>query len=127
MENMLEYQLSCDVNGNQLSGSKNYLLHLPPNRPSCNFWSVMVYNKADNVILCTDQSWPSIHSNLSTLVVNKDGSVDTYFGPKEPLVEERNWIKTLPRKKWYAIIRFYDPIRHLSDNFWKPDDIVPIY
>ena len=127
MENVLEYQLAYDVSGNELIGSKNYLLHLSANKPSCNFWSIVVYNKTDDLIIQTDQSWPSIHSNLSTLVLNKDGSVDTYFGPKEPLVKERNWIRTLPRKKWYAIVRLYDPIRHLSGEFWKPDDIVPIY
>ena len=38
-------------------------------------------------------------------VVNEDGSVDLYFGPKAPTCEGRNWIETIPGKGWTGIFR----------------------
>jgi len=126
MGETLEYQISYDADGNNLSGSKNYRLHLHANVQLCKFWSVIVYDKADNLMIRTDQPWPSIHSNLSRLVVNEDGSTDIIFGPISTLNKESNWIRTLPEKKWYAMIRCYDPLQPPNDNFWKPGDIVEI-
>jgi len=124
MGEIMEFQISHDVNGNHLSGSKNYRLHLQTNIPLCKFWSVIVYDKEENLMIRTDQPWPSIHSNLSRLVVNEDGSTEIIFGPKAPLSKENNWIRTLPGKKWYAIIRIYDPFEPFTDISWKPDDII---
>jgi hypothetical protein len=124
MGEVLEYQISYDANGNHLSGSRNYRLHLPTNTPRCKFWSVIVYDQSDNLMIRTDQPWPSIHSNLKRLDVNEDGSTDVFFGPKAPLNKINNWIRTLPGKKWYAIIRLYEPLEKFRDTSWKPDDIV---
>ena len=126
MGEVIEYHISDDVNGNHLSGTKNYWLHLQPNIQLCKFWSVIVYDKADNLMIRTDQPWPSIHSNLSRLVVNEDGSTEIFFGPIPPLNKGNNWIRTLPGGKWYAIIRFYDPLEKFPDNFWKQGDMVEL-
>jgi hypothetical protein len=35
---------------------------------------------------------------------NKDGSIDVFFGPTEP-DQKSNWIKTVPGKGWFPIVR----------------------
>jgi hypothetical protein len=44
------------------------------------------------------------------LVVNQDGSVDVYFGPKAPVGMEKNWIQTIPGKGWNMLFRLYGPL-----------------
>jgi hypothetical protein len=39
----------------------------------------------------TDQQFPSVSSQTKGLLVNDDGSVDVYCGPKAPLAKEMNW------------------------------------
>ena len=37
------------------------------------------------------------------VLVNADGSVDVYFGPKAPTGKENNWVRTIPGKGWNPI------------------------
>jgi hypothetical protein len=39
------------------------------------------------------------------LLVNPDGSVDVYFGPKPPTGKEANWVQTIPGKGWNTLLR----------------------
>ena len=61
-----------DSNGNPLDGGKNYRLHLPPNIPVANFWSVILYDNQTRSMLQTDQDWPSVSSQTKGLLVNPD-------------------------------------------------------
>ena len=56
MEETLQYVLKVDKNGNPLDGGKNYKIHLPPNIPLNQFWSMIVYDKETDLIIQTDQS-----------------------------------------------------------------------
>jgi hypothetical protein len=123
MEEVVEFIISFDAEGNILDGKKNYRLHLPPNIPASNYWSIIMYNNLDNLIIRNDQPWPSIHSNHSQLHINGDGSVDAYFGPNVPSVHEKNWIRTMPGENWYLIMRLYDPTKEWFDKLWKPENI----
>ena len=123
MEVELQYKLICDGAGKPLIGGKNYKFHLPSNIPSMSFWSVIVYDNQTNLIIKTDQPWPSVFSSSKKLLVNPDGSVDAYFGPEAPVKNENNWVKTNPGKGWYMILRLYSPPEHWSDENWKPNDI----
>ena len=87
-----------DAGGNPLDGGKNYRLHLPPNIPVKEFWSVIVYSDQTRSMLQTDQQFPSVSSQTKGLMVNSDGSVDIYFGPKAPAGKEKNWVQTLQGK-----------------------------
>ena len=59
-----------DSKGNPLDGGKNYKLHLPPNIPVANFWSVILYDNQTRSMLQTDQQWPAVSSQTKGLLVN---------------------------------------------------------
>ena len=45
----------------------------------------------------TDQQYPSRQQpDQGTVLVNADGSVDVFFGPKAPAGKETNWVQTDP-------------------------------
>lgn len=111
-----------DSKGAPLDGGKSYRLHLPPDIPIKNFWSVIVYDNQSRAMLQTDQQFPSISSQRKDLRVNDDGSIDVYFGP-EPPVQNANWIQTVPGKGWNTILRLYSPLEPWFDKSWRPDEI----
>ena len=113
-----------DADGNFLNGAKNYRLHIPPNIPANNFWSVVVYDALSRSELQNGQPFPSVSSYTKPLV-NADGSIDIVFGPDEPK-EKGNWIKTVPGKGWFPIFRFYGPESPYFDKTWKLEDIVAV-
>jgi hypothetical protein len=112
-----------DSNGNPLDGGKNYRLHLPPNIPVKDFWSVILYDSQTRSMLQTDQDWPSVSSQTKGLLVNADGSVDVYFGPKAPPGKEKNWIQTIPGKSWNTLLRLYGPLEPFFNKTWRPGEI----
>ena len=94
-----QYAWTCrDAQGQPLDGGKNYKLHLPPNIPVKDFWSVILYSDQTRSMIQTDQRFPSVSSQTKGLQVNADGSIDVYFGPKAPAGKESNWIQTVPGK-----------------------------
>jgi len=112
-----------DAGGAFLDGAKAYRLHLPPNPPVKEFWSIVVYDTQSRSGLQNGQKFPSA-SQYTGPVVNGDGSVDVYFGPHAPQGKEKNWIATVPGKGWFTYLRFYSPTEAFFDKTWKPDDIV---
>ena len=115
-----------DANGNPFEGAKIYKLHLPPNIPAKDFWSVIVYDDQTRSMIQTDQRFPSVSSQNKDLKVNSDGSVDVYFGPKAPAGEEHNWIQTIPGKGWFMILRLYGPLKPWFNKTWRPGKIEPM-
>jgi len=112
-----------DSRGNPLDGGKKYRLHLPPNIPVKDFWSVILYDNQTRSMLQTGQKWPAISSQSRGLLVNGDGSVDIYFGPKAPAGMENNWIQTIPGKGWTTLLRLYGPLEPWFDKTWRPGEI----
>ena len=70
------------------------------------------------------QPLPSINS-MDRPRANADGSIDIYFGP-ERYQDAENWLRTVPGKSWFTILRLYGPDKPYFDNTWKPDDIVKV-
>jgi len=119
-----QYAWTCrDANGDPLDGGKNYRLHLPPNIPVKDFWSVILYSNQTRSMIQTDQRFPSVSSQTKGLLVNADGSVDVYFGPKSPSGKEKNWVQTVQGKGWNTILRLYGPLEPWFNKSWRPGEI----
>jgi hypothetical protein len=114
-----------DATGQYLDGGKSYRLHLPPNIPAKDFWSLVVYDPQTRSMLQTDQRFPSISSQKADLAVNPDTSVDVYFGPEPPAGKASNWVQTLPGKGWFVALRLYGPLGSWFDQTWRPREIEP--
>ncbi len=112
----------CDANGRYLSGGDSYRLTVPAHVPVNNFWSVTVYDALTASGLDNGQPFPSI-SSFDKPVVNPDGSIDIYFGPSTPKGHEKNWLRTVPGKGYFVIVRLYGPTKPYFDKTWKLPDL----
>jgi hypothetical protein len=110
-----------DSNGDYLVGDHTYKLTLPANVPANLFWSVTVYDAETAAGLKNGQEYPSIGSRDNP-EQNADGSTTLYFGPKAPAGKEDNWVKTVPGKGWFSLLRLYGPEQAFFDRTWKPGD-----
>jgi hypothetical protein len=118
----LYLETSKDKDGDYLDGGKAYRLHVLPNVPAKQFWSITLYDNLTRGPVLTDQGSSDL-SSRQDLEKNADGSVDLYFGPTKPAGANRNWIKTNPGKGWFPYFRFYGPLESYFDKSWQLLDI----
>jgi hypothetical protein len=111
-----------DSAGKFYSGDKSYGLHLPAPIPAANFWSLTLYDALTASGLDNGQPFPSLNSHDHP-AANADGSVDLYVGPTPPPGKEANWLKTIPGKGYFTILRLYGPTEAFLEQTWKPSDL----
>jgi hypothetical protein len=98
------------------------MLRIPANAPVKQFWSVTVYDNDDRCLIDTGEL-PDKSSRMG-LALNKDGSVDLYFGPELPKgAPKSNWTKTVPGEGWFTYFRLYAPTQPYFDKTWQLPDI----
>jgi hypothetical protein len=117
---------AVDSTGVWLDGGRTYRLRLPAGIPAKNFWSVDLYDTQTRSLLETDNPYPSVMSLSGTVAENDDGSVDLWFGPTPPEDRESNWVRTVPGKSWFTILRLYGPLQAWFDKTWRPGEIEPV-
>ena len=107
-----------DKDGDWLDGGKHYKLHIPPNPPAEQFWSIAVYSWDTRTLIDNEQK-RSAQSLRQDLIKNADGSVDLYYGPTAPKGKEKNWVQTIPGQGWWVYLRFYAPTKAYFDKSWS--------
>jgi len=116
---------SRDGAGRLYSGDKSYRLHLPAPVPAANFWSLTLYDALTASGLDNGQPFPSLNSHDHPNA-NADGSFDLYVGPVAPPGQEANWLKTVPDKGYFVILRLYGPTEAFLNQAWRPSDLEQI-
>ena len=109
------------INGDWLEGANHYTLHIPPNPPAEQFWSIAVYSWDTRTLIDNKQKRAG-QSSRQDLVKNSDGSVDLYYGPTAPKGKEKNWVQTIPGQGWWVYLRFYAPTKAYFDKSWSMSD-----
>ena len=115
--------VGMDSKQRPLDGAKTYKLHLPPNVPVKDNWSVTIYDPQTRAMLQTDQPSAGINSLGEGIKKNADGSIDIYFAPKALKGKESNWIQTIPGKSWFILLRMYGPLEPWLNKTWRPGEI----
>jgi hypothetical protein len=117
-----QFYLIKDKDGENYDGGEIYRLHVPPNVPIEQYWSLTVYDRhAHALVKNVDRA--SRASNSAEVKKDADGSVDIYLGPKAPAGEESNWIPTDPARKFELMFRLYGPKKEFFDKAWALPDL----
>jgi len=95
-----------DSSGAPLQGKNTYVVHVSPNVPVKEFWSITVYDMETSAFFrnSTQLALSSVGKDVQK---NPDGSVDVYIGPTAPAGKESNWLYTPENKNWFPWFRFY--------------------
>ena len=112
-----------DKDGHAFDGGQSYHLHVPPNPPAQQFWSVTLYDIDTRGLVQNKEQIADRNPRQPGLVKNADGSVDLYFAPAAPKGFEHNWIPTTPGRSWFAWFRLYAPLEPYFDKTWPLPDI----
>lgn len=106
-----------DRDGDWLDGNQSYRLHIPPDAPVEQFWSMTVYDVGARCLI-DNPTQQADRSSRMDLQVNDDGSVDLYVGPKSPEGKASNWVQTVPGRAWFSYFRLYGPKQAHFDGAW---------
>jgi hypothetical protein len=111
-----------DKDGEYLSGSNLYKIHVPANPPVGQFWSLTVYDEATRQMIVNGNKKVDFSSKDTDLVKNADGSWDLYCGPEAPKGFEKNWVQTNKDNGWFSMFRFYAPTEAFFNKSWVLPD-----
>ncbi len=118
-----QFYMICikDKAGRDFDGAKTYRLHVPPNVPVEQYWSLTAYDRETHALI-KNVSRASRASNAD-VQRNADGSVDLYVGPRPPAGKDSNWIPTDPARGFELMVRLYGPTKAFFEKQWKLGDV----
>ncbi|GJF31356.1 hypothetical protein KNE206_40560 [Kitasatospora sp. NE20-6] len=121
--------VAADENGRPFDGARPYTLTLPAGIPAARSWSVTVYDSQTRSMLRTPQRYPRAGSQACpgpAATPGPDGAVTLHLAPERPgAAAEGTWIRTVPGKGWFAVLRLYDPLQPFFDRAWRPGEVRP--
>lgn len=115
-----------DATGALLDGARSYTLTLPKGIPAKDFWAVNVYDPQTRSLLRTDNPYPSVNGLSDGVRAESNGDTVLHFGPTPPAGREANWVRTVPGKGWFVVLRLYGPLPSWFDRSWRPGEIEPV-
>jgi hypothetical protein len=111
-----------DKDGASLDGSKTHRLHVPPDVPIEQYWSVTAYDRQTHALI-RNMPRASRSSQIPEMQKNGDGSVDVWFGPRAPAGGDGNWVPTDPQRGFELMFRLYAPKKQFFDKAWVLPDL----
>ncbi|UGT44260.1 DUF1254 domain-containing protein [Nocardia yamanashiensis] len=114
-----------DRDGDILRSDRTYRLRVPADVPVSQYWSVTMYDGEDHTFIRGNTTY-SVSSQRPGLVVNDDGSVDVYFGPRALPGLEANCIETGEGDTFELMFRFYGVGPEVMDKRWRLEDAAPM-
>ena len=117
-----------DSRGRLLRADRTYRLHVPPDVPVAQFWSLTLYSENTRRPYGnggTDIRSASLDSRPQ-LQHNPDHSIDLYIGPEPPAGAETNWMKIVDQDGWFVYFRLYAPTEPFFDKTWSLPDFEPL-
>ncbi len=114
-----------DSDGRYLRGENTYRIDLPAGPPASILWSLTIYDaETASGVDADGQTYPSLNS-MDPITGNDDGTYTIHVGPQRPR-EATNWLKTVPGRGWFGLLRWYGPQPEFFDRRYKPGDFVRI-
>jgi hypothetical protein len=114
-----------DSDGDYLMGENTYRIELPADPPANILWSMTIYDaESASGVDAEGQEYPSLNS-LGDLLPEADGSTTIFVAPERP-DEATNWLKSVPGRGWFGLVRWYGPRQEFFDREYKPGDFVRI-
>jgi hypothetical protein len=114
-----------DSEGHYLMGDHTYRIDLPPDPPAGILWSMTIYDaESASGVDAEGQEYPSLNS-LGDLAQNDDGSTTIFVAPERP-EGAANWLKSVPGRGWFGLVRWYGPKQAFFDREYKPGDFVRV-
>ncbi|MFG2883564.1 DUF1254 domain-containing protein [Streptomyces sp. NPDC048297] len=112
-----------DHDGDLLTGGRTYRIDLPADPPARLFWSLTLYDAETAAEVDAEGQTYSSLNGMNDIVFGEDKSVTIHVGPERP-EGAGNWIRTVPGRGWFALIRWYGPEQAFFDRRYKPGDFV---
>ena len=112
--------LTVDGNGQLLSGTKRYRLHLSPATipPAGAFWSLIAYDLKTMSLIENPIRRYSIGDRTPGLARNADGSFDIFIQKDAPTTGTANWLP-VGEAPFSLIVRIYEPGPGVFDGSFK--------
>ncbi len=113
-----------DLDGEILHGENNYILTVPANCPTTQFWSLNTYSNATTGFL-RNVDCVGLDTLNHDIKFKPDGSADFFMGPKPPEDSKMNYLPTLPGEDYFLVFRNYVPPAGVIEgkNAWTLPDI----